>query len=136
MANETGKAYAFFNCKASKAQIGAELPTIRQCVKTPSNLELSLTEGVSKFIGTSILGREALAGKPIDTQLSDMALEAKESEMRYVLEAKYEGATNRQTADEVASILNQAYQSPLYADKEEFRGAIVYQDGGKYVFRE
>ena len=121
-AKNYGMAYAFFDCRASKEQIEAELPTIRECVKTPSNLELSLTEGVEKLRG--------------DTRLMAVAKEAKESGMRYVLQAKYKDATNKQTADEVASVMNQAYQSPLYADKEEFRGAIVYQDMGKYVFRE
>ena len=121
-AKNYGKAYAFFDCRASKEQIEAELPTIRQCVKTPSNLELSLTEGVEKLRG--------------DNELMALAKEAKEGGMRYVLEAKYKGGTNKQTADEVASVMNQAYQSPLYADKEEFRGAIVYQDMGKYVFRD
>jgi hypothetical protein len=131
-----GKAYAFFYCKASKKQIEAEIPPIRECVRTPSKLELSLTEGVYKFMGTRILGRKALVGEPIDTQLRDIAKEAKESGMRYVLEAKYEGATNEQTADELSSILNQVYQSPLYQEGEEFRGGIVYQDMGKYIFRE
>jgi hypothetical protein len=117
-----GKAYAFFDCKASKEQIEAELPTIRECVRTPSNLELSLTEGVEKLIG--------------DKKLMIIAQEAKDSRMKYVLEAKYEKATNEKTADEVVAILNQAYQSPLYTDKEEFRGGIVYQNNGKYIFRE
>ena len=131
-----GNAYAFFDCRASKEQIEAELPTIRQCVKTPSNLELTLTDGPCKFIGLDVLGKAALAGNPVDDQLRAIALEAKESGMRYVLQAKYEGATNRQAADEVASVLNQAYNSPLYGDKAEFRGGIVYQDKGKYIFRE
>ena len=127
-----GEAYAFFYCGASKEAIEAELPKIRECVRTPSNLELSLTEGVMKFVGTRIL-TSTLKNK---SQLIAIAKEAKEGGMRYVLEAKYEGATNKQAADEVASVINQAYQSPLYADKEEFRGSIVYQDMGKYVFRE
>jgi len=135
-AKNYGRAYAFFDCRASKEQIEAELPTIRQCVKTPSKLELSLTEGVCKFMGTSILGRKALVGRPIDTQLRDVAKEAKDSGMRYVLEAKYEGATNKQTADEVASVMNQAYQSPLYQKGEQFRGEVVYNERGKYIFRE
>lgn len=135
-AKNYGRAYAFFDCRASKEQIEIELPTIRQYVKTPSNLELSLTEGVEKFWekNKSTMA-QGIALRDIP-QLMTMIQEAKDSGMRYVLEAKYEGATNRQTADEVASVMNQAYQSPLYADREEFRGAIVYQDMRKYVFRE
>jgi hypothetical protein len=117
-----GRAYAFFDCRASKIQIEAELPTIREYIKTPSKLELFLTEGVENLNGNK--------------KLMVIAQEAKDSGMKYVLEAKYGGAKNKKTADEVASILNQAYQSPLYADKEEFRGSVVYQDRKKYIFRE
>ena len=116
-----GKAYAFFDCRASKEQIESEILTIREYAKTPSELELSLTEGVENLKG--------------DKKLMIIAQKAKDSGMRYVLGAKYESATNKQTADEVASILNQAYQSPLYLDKEEFRGGIFYQDREKYIFR-
>jgi hypothetical protein len=116
---KTGKAYAFFDCSASKEQIEAELPKIRECVRTPSNLELSLAEGVDRLKG--------------DKRIMALAKEAKDSGMKYVLEAKYEGATNKQTADEVASVLNQAYQSPLYAYKEEFRGNVLYNGSKGYV---
>ena len=50
----------------------------------------------------------------------DLARQAKEEGMRYVLSATYRGATNKKTADELASIMNQAYQSPLYKDGERF----------------
>lgn len=119
-----GKAYAFFNCNASKREIEAELPEIRNCVKTPSKLELFLTEGV-----------ENLNCKE-DVKLKEVIDYAKKDGMRYAMEAKYAGATNKQTADELASILNQAYQSPLYKDKEQFSGGIVYENKEKYVFRE
>ena len=52
------------------------------------------------------------------------------------MEATYPNATNHQTADEVASVLNQAYQSPLYQKGEQFRGEVVYNERGRYVFRE
>lgn len=52
------------------------------------------------------------------------------------MEAKYPNASNEQTADELAAILNQAYQSPLYQKGEEFIGAIVYKDLNTYVFRQ
>ena len=122
MANKTGKAYAFFDCKASKGDIEKELPFIRKCVKTPSELELSLTEGT-----------DALNG---DNQLLQIAKEVKDAGIRYIMEATYSNATNRQTADELSSILNQAYQSPLYQEGEQFRGDIFYEENGKYVERE
>jgi len=117
-----GKAYAFFDCNASKEQIQAELPAIRKSVETPSELEFSLIEGAENLKG--------------DERIMAIAQEAKDSGIKYVLEAEYEGATNKQTADEVASVLNQAYQSPLYSDKEDFRGSVIYEDMGNYISRE
>ena len=119
---KTGKAYAFFNCKASKGDIEKELPFIRECVQTPNALELSLMEG-----------KDTLKGDP---KLLQLAREAKDAGIRYVMEATYPNATNHQTADEVASVLNQAYQSPLYQKGEPFRGEVVYKERGRYVFRE
>ena len=116
-----GQAYAFFNCEASKEKIEAELPFIRECVRTPSELELSLTEGFKNLTG--------------DDQLMALVREAKEDGMRYVLKAKYKDATNKRTADEIADILNQASQTPL-CEQEELRGKIVYQnERGEYIFR-
>jgi hypothetical protein len=119
-----GKAYAFFDCNASKKEIETELPTIRELVKTPSKLELFLAEGVENL------------NYGEDVKLKEIVNRAKNDGMKYVMEAKYAGATNKQTADEVAGILNQAYQSPLYKDKEQFSGEIVYENKGKYIFRE
>ncbi len=117
-----GKAYAFFDCNASKGNIEKELPFIRECVKTPNELELSLMEGTDNLIG--------------DSQLLQIAKEAKDAGIKYVMEATYPNATNHQTAEELSAILNQAYQSPLYADKEKFRGEIAYKENNQYVFRE
>jgi len=119
---KVGKAYAFFNCEASKGDIEKELPFIRKCVKTPNTLELSLMEGTDTLTG--------------DTQLLQIVREAKDAGIKYVMEATYPNATNHQTADEVASVLNQAYQSPLYQKGEQFRGEVVYNERGRYVFRE
>jgi len=41
---KTGKAYAFFDCRASKGKIERFLPVIREYIQTPKTLELSLTE--------------------------------------------------------------------------------------------
>lgn len=115
-----GRAYAFFDCGASKEEIKAELPLIRRCAKTPSELELSITEGIGNL--------------KRDNQLTSIARDAKDSGMRYFLEAKCLEATNEKTADEVADILN---QTSLYFDEEEFRGKVIYQDENEeYVFRE
>lgn len=118
---KTGKAYAFFYCKASKEQIEETLPAIRECAQTPSDLELTLSEGFDDLGG--------------DKELMTLAQKADYYGNNYVLEAK-SASTNEAAANELADILNQAYQSPLYSDGEAFSGGIVYQDKGRYVFRE
>lgn len=124
--HKTGKAFAFFDCNASKQEIEQELPTIRECVKTPRELELSLFESTENP-SVSPLGNPrlwAIIGK------------AKSAGMKYFMEATYPNSTNYQTADELASILNQMYQTPLYQEGEQFRGEIVYKERGRYIFRE
>lgn len=120
--NDAGKAYAFFDCGASKKDIETELPTIRRLAQTPDILGLSLMEGMDK-----------LQGEP---ELLSIAEEASKAGIRYVMEATYRNATNRETADELSVVLNQAYQTPLYQRQEQFRGEIVYKERGRYVFRE
>jgi hypothetical protein len=120
--SSVGKAYGFFYCNASKQEIKTELPTIRELVKTPSQLELSLTEGMDNLKG--------------DKRLIALAQEAKQDGINYMLQATYPNRTNKDTADEVASILNQAYQSPLYEANAPFKGAVVYEEKGDYVFRD
>jgi hypothetical protein len=121
--DKTGRAYAFFNCRASKQEIEAEIPTIRELVQTPGELELSLTDNFKLKDFT-------------DYKLRSIVKYAKKSGMNYLLTAKYPNATNKQTGDEVAGVLNQAYQSPLYQEGEQFSGAIVYKEMEDYIFRE
>ena len=115
-----GKAYGFFDCRASKEEIEAEIPTIRRLTNTPSKLELSLIESPSNLRG--------------DSELMSIASQASESGIKYVLEGTYPSATNEQTAKEIVGVLNQVYQSPLYQEGEPFRGEIVYFDGAGYQF--
>ena len=117
-----GEAYAFFNCQASKPEIEREIGDIRQVIKTPNQLELSLTEGITP---------ESFN----DAELREIAQDAKDAGIRYSMKARYRSESNSQTADEVANVLNQAYQSPLYRDKEEFRGGIFYEEDGRFVER-
>ncbi len=119
---DIGKAYGFFYCNASKQEIETELPAIRELVKTPSKLELSLIKGMNNIKG--------------DKRLTALAQEAKQDGINYILQATSPNRTNKNTADEVASILNQAYQSLLYKDGEQFKGGIIYEKKGKYVFRD
>ncbi len=121
--NNTGKAYAFFNCSASKSQIESELDDIRDIARIPGQLELTLTEGVENLDCHN------------DAKLKKVVEGAKDSGMRYVFAASYPSAGNRETADELSSVLNQAYQSPLYKDGEQFEGGIVFEESGEYQFR-
>jgi len=122
MENKIGKAYGFFDCNATKEEIENEIPFIKKCVKTPNTLELILTENVNTL--------------KVDSELLSIAQEAKKENIKYTMEATYPNATNKQTADELSTILNQAYQSPLYQKGEKFRGEIVYKENGEYIFRE
>lgn len=117
----TGQAYGFFYCGASPQAVKNELPKIRNLVKTPSPLELSLT-------GTQDL-------KPGDPRLDALAQEADRAGLNYVVQATYPGQPNRTAANEVAAVLDQGYQSPLYRPKEPFKGAITYREKGRPVFR-
>ncbi len=117
-----GQAYCFFDCKASKEEIEREIPTIRNLTQTANELELQLREGADTIKG--------------DSQLLEIGREAKDAGLKYVIQASYPNSTNRQTADEVAGILNQAYQSPLYKKGEPFRGGVFYRENGQYISRD
>lgn len=69
--NQIGKAYGFFHCRASQQEIEAELPFIRRLVNAPSQLELSLIEGVENLKGDS-----------------DLLALAKKAGLRYVLKKR------------------------------------------------
>lgn len=122
MAENVGKAYGFFYCDAPKQKIERELSAIRECAKTPSELELLLIEGMDNVTGDEIL--------------TTLAQEAKHYSINYVLQATYPNETNRNTAEELVRILDQAYLSPLYKQSDSFNGEIVYKEKGKYIFVE
>ena len=117
-----GRAYVFFYCNASKEAIEAELPTIRKLVKTPSQLELSLIEGMDNIRG--------------DEKLTALAQEAKQDGINYILQATDPNGTNKDASNELVSILINAYQSSLYKAGEPFKGAIVYEEKDEYIFRD
>ena len=77
-------------------------------------------------------GTDNLTG---DIKLLKLAEKAKEANIKYIIEATYPHNSHKKTADELSAVLNQAYQSPLYQDGEEFRGWIFYKEKGRYVSR-
>ena len=120
--SNVGKAYGFFDCRYSKEAIEEEVPSIRELVNTPSELELSLIEGVENLTGNH--------------KLRPIIRDAQEAGLKYVLEATLPRASNRTTADKLAAILNQAYNTPLYDQRKPFSAAIVYEENGQYKFRD
>lgn len=71
-----------------------------------------------------------------DERLMNIAREAEGAGINYLLQASYLNGTNKTTVDEVASVVDQMYQSPLYSEGESFIGEIIYEEEGEYVSRE
>jgi hypothetical protein len=118
-----GRAYAFFDCRASLSDIKAELPIIRKLAQTPSDLELHVIEGTENVEGSD--------------GLREIAQQAAEAGNRYVIQACHPSTSNREVAREVADALNTAYTSDLYEAGEDFSGADVYEtEDGDFEFVE
>ncbi len=124
-----GEAYAFFDCNAAPEQIPEELAGILDVVNTPRRLKIFL----AKKGLLPVVSRNSL-----DTELLEIANDARNAGLKYVISARSTpDMSNRETSDELAALLNQAYLSPLYEQGEEFRGGIFYKDerSDRYVSR-
>ncbi len=116
--------YGFFHCDASIEKIKTELPYICKLVETPCQFELSSTKDMN-YLG--------------DETLTTLAQEATKQGINYVLQTTSSDRTktNITPADEAASVLNQAYNSNLYNEKDPFKGKIFQIDStGKYSSRD
>lgn len=125
-----GKAYAFFDCNASKKAIEAELPKARHYAEVPSDLELNLIEG------TENLSRDAEAMKALEaakkyslSRLPKSQREGNSVTYQYALQAKLPNAANLSTANKMNRIMSLLYGHELYPKQEEFFGEIVYKRG-------
>ena len=119
---KTGKAYGFIKCNKPKAQIEDLLPQIRENARTPSNLELSVIEGIEKVKGDKLLHR---------TVIKDLA---EKGECNYVFEAQLNGADNETTARELKDIFNASYNSQLFVPRpSKVYGTVVYRQGNEYL---
>lgn len=116
-----GSAYAFFYCNADYKQVARKLPDIKERTKSPSDLELSLTE-VEKI-------------EEVDEQLQPVLDEARGAKMNYMLKASMPNIGNKRVADELDAIMINVYASQLYAKGEPLNAGIVYQRGERYVFK-
>ncbi|MEW6035862.1 MAG: hypothetical protein AB1529_04575 [Candidatus Micrarchaeota archaeon] len=117
-----GKAHAFFFCSAPKAALEAELPRIRELARTPPLLELTLREDPTELLK--------------DKALMPAVIMARQCGRNFFIEAELPGAGNKATADELANLLENARQPPLYPEGEQLRMEILYKVGSNYVFRE
>ena len=115
-------AIAAYDSRAAQADIESELKPIRELTETPSGLEIALVEGAENLPEGG------------DKELTDRA---KGMGLRYAMRGTRQGASDEKTATDIAAILNQAYQSPLFQEKEQFRGEIFYRKGnGDYALME
>ncbi len=140
MSTNVGKAYAFFDCDATKEEIEKELPSLRHDARNPKGLQLLLHEGISE-----LQFDKALTGKiqyPDDYRIKSSKFDKQDygeeekplSEMKYVLEANYEGASNKKTADELGDLLNYIHYE-FNEDQNFLRGDVVYEKNGEYLLR-
>ncbi|VVC00814.1 Uncharacterised protein [uncultured archaeon] len=140
-----GTAYAFFNCDAGKKAIRELLPAIREMQKVPPAVETILTTPrkidangnlpLKKLLKSHVFYQWKVKFKAADGTVfeSETARIWYPAGMQFALKAVYPGATNEAAAGELTAILNQAYQSPLFKDKEEFTGDTFYEKNGIYV---
>lgn len=123
-----GKAYAFFYCAAPKADVEKALPKAREQAKTPNGLELTLREGIDP-INFGLFSR-----------IRTLAEQARQEGNNYSIEAALPGASNRKTAEELVTIQNALYASPLkesfHKGGHKYLGGTVYRAGEDYEFME
>jgi len=138
--DESGVAYAFFDSPETREVIEKNLPMIRsmEYAQTPQELELTLSEGTEGLTLDDKLQREIAIPRDYRVIPKGTGVDSPESrplaDTRYVLQARYPGATNEQAASELADIIN----CVSWLDQRPgafFRGAILYADT-RYVFRE
>ena len=140
---EIGKAYAFFDCNASKGEIEAELPIIRSLSRTPSKLELSLKEvknlGKNREVDSDLLKyvgeKEIYPTFPSRFKdLMETAKPIKMTDLKYMIEAKYPDGTNEDTANELGDVMSGIYAE--YGNDEPFNVAVVAKIDGEFLFKE
>jgi len=139
--DEAGVAYAFFDSPETREIIEKNLPMIRsmEYAQTPEELELTLSEGREGLTLDNKLTRELSIPRDYRVIPQGTGVDSPElrplADTRYVLQARYPGATNEQAASELADITN--FISWLdQRPGAHFRGAVLYEDKGRYVFRE
>ncbi|MEK6807632.1 MAG: hypothetical protein AABX75_01245 [Nanoarchaeota archaeon] len=121
-----GQAYGFFYCAAQTAAVKAELPDAKRLSNAPSELELTLIDGMPAI----------MKHVQRDSKLVALAEEAGQSGDNFLLHAKLPGGTNKDAAKHLAGVLNRLYCSSLYAPGDEFKSDITYLENGEYVLQD
>ena len=117
----TGEAIGFLDSGDRVDRFKGELSKIERLVNTPSGVHMSFSKNPKGITG--------------DADLKAIGALADQIGLTGVVRASFPGQTNQRAADELAAIGNQAYNSPVYDNGEEFRGEIVYKQGNEYVLR-
>jgi len=118
-----GTAYAFMDLDASIKQVRDELPRVLVAAQTPSELEVSVREV-----------KDLINDRKIDSALVEYIRAVnvkpaghfnrpskKMSELKYVVEAKYPNAEDKQAAEQLTDVSNNLcyafnYKKPFYAE--------------------
>ncbi len=138
MENQTGTAYAFFDSDATKQKIKRSMPQVIENANTPRQLELLLHENTGNLQLDKKLQQIVRTPRSSRILHSKVGVDAPEvaplEDLKYVLEAKYPNATNEEAANELGDVMN--YISYLNVNPLSFKCKVVYEKGGKYLFRE
>jgi len=116
------KTYGFLYYAGRTKHISEVLPQIKEGTETPKKLKLKVIEGVENL---DVRG---------DSQLVEIAKQAKDCHMSHVIEATLPDMKNVRAANYLGNVMSGIY-SELYGKKEPFNAGIVYKRGDKYVFR-
>jgi hypothetical protein len=164
----SGRAYAFFNCRQSKSDVEWIAKDVRgmfaQQVPLLEQMTLRVNQGLTFLTARGRMiearsellkvvlnaekgGALCLEPKPLafvspalvvrsdDSVLAAIAVQFHDFGSIYAIRASLPKTPNRAVADELAPIMNQIYQSPLYYEGEPFRGIIAYFENGSYMLR-
>ena len=133
-----GTAYAFFDADASLETLTGALSNIREEIRTPQGLELLLYENNSQVnLPTGIREGMEKPGKYV-TRSQTMRTEGYSFEprplsaLKYVMTARYEGATNETAAEELDKVVGDILQ---HNDNQDvYWSEILYErEKGEYV---
>jgi|SRR3989344_3694429 len=107
-----GRSYGFFDSAYSSEEIQGKISDIRVHVQIPNELELSLMEELENL--------------NTESQLFQIAKDARDKGMNYMLEGTFPNVTDEKTAEELKAIIIPIASSYL----------IAYKESGKYKFKE